>query len=132
MKREAWFCDRANRVFLGFLFLLGSVDSLSQGYGLSHSSCVLPHVSPHAPFVQDRDMLANGNCGDTATAMMQAPVVKLNGAKPAAVPVELQTNTQSSAANPAGRREVLSSWAGGAVAVAGAVFIAPEGAEAYG
>ena len=48
---------------------------LSSGYGLSPSSCLLPHMSPTAPsFTEHDELLGSRKLGDPATALLQAPM----------------------------------------------------------
>ena len=51
---------------------------LSSGYGLSPSSCLLPHMSPTASsFAEHDELLGSRNLGDPATALLKAPMQKL-------------------------------------------------------
>ena len=57
------------------LCLLGPLG-LSSGYGLSPSSCLLPHMSPTAApsFTEHDELLGSRKLGDPATALLQAPM----------------------------------------------------------
>ena len=58
------------------LLCLLSPLGLSSGYGLSPSSCLLPHMSPPAApsFTEHDELLGSRKLGDPATALLQAPM----------------------------------------------------------
>ena len=65
----------SNRPAHPMLAVLTSVPALSTGFGLSPSSCLLPHHSTHGPAVHESDLLlSNGRLHDPRAALLRAPV----------------------------------------------------------
>jgi len=57
------------------LCLLSPAFGLSSGYGLSPSSCLLPHMSPTASsFTEHDELLGSRNLGNPTAALLKAPM----------------------------------------------------------
>ena len=65
--------------------------ALSTGFGLSPSSCLLPHHSTHGPSIHESDlMLTNGRLHDPRAALLRAPVQNTTTQTSVPVPAELR------------------------------------------
>ena len=75
------------------MMLLLSPLGLSTGFGLSPSSCLLPHISPTAPsFTEHDELLGSRNLGNPASALLKAPMQNVSMARRASITMSMPTD----------------------------------------
>ena len=107
---------------------------LSSGYGLSPSSCLLPHMSPTASsFAEHDELLGSRNLGDPATALLKAPMQPMQNVSTMPASVSPTTRRASVAMRmPTGRMTRRGALLGATSLAAAALPLAglPRAAEA--